>query len=489
MQNSQFMHSKLSAKAHSSWLVAFGSFSILLGIALAFVAPISFANPGWLIASLALLIVTAIGRTRLFLIVAVLAGLLLGLWRGALEKIDLQPYQFYLGKEVHLKGVITQDPTNDSSKWQVQVGGVKVENKSLPGQVWASVFSHLKLKRSDHVELVGKLRPGFGGFPASMSFAKLVSAKRQKNGDIPLQARDVFATGVHHSIREPEASLGLGYLVGQKHTLPKSLTNNLQIVGLTHVVVASGYNLTILVRLARRLFVKASKYLAALSAGTMMLVFILITGFSPSMVRAGIVAGLSLAAWYYGRRIHPLVLLPFSAAITVLITPLYIWGDVGWYLSFAAFAGVIILAPLITSFFHRSQERPGTVKQIFIETVTAQLVTLPIIAFTFGHYSLFALPANLLVLPFVPLAMVFTFVAGLAGLLIPGLATFFGAPASALLGYMASVINKLASLPLAQGQLNFNVLILVISYFSIILLGIFLWHKTKHDFSKDNIIE
>ncbi len=72
---------------------------------------------------------------------------------------------------------------------------------------------------------------------------------------------------------------------------------------------------------------------------------------SPSMSRAGLVAGLSLLAWYYGRRIHPLVLLPLAMAITVMVQPSYAWGDLGWQLSFAAFAGVLIGAPLIQAYF------------------------------------------------------------------------------------------------------------------------------------------
>ncbi len=480
---------KLGGRLVSAWFVAAGSVGFLLGLALAFVASTFFSQIGWLVLVLFLFIIVAIGRTKALLIIALIAGLLLGLWRGSLEKISLEPYQFYVGKTIHLSGIITQDPVEESGKWQLQVGSVKINDQHLPGQVWASALSHLKLKRSDHIELVAKLKPGFGSFPASMSFAKITKAKRPQPGDLPLQARDKFADGVRKSIDEPEASLGLGYLVGQKRTLPKELTDNLQIVGLTHVVVASGYNLMILVRLARRLFVKVSKYLAALSSGAMIASFMLITGFSPSMSRAGLVAGLSLAAWYYGRRIHPLVLLPFAAAITALINPLYIWGDVGWYLSFAAFAGVIILAPLINNFIYKNQKQPGTVKQILVETIVAQAATLPIIAFTFGHYSLFALPANLLVLPFVPIAMALTFVAGLSGLILPSLSSFFGAPASALLHYMTGVVNYFAGLPLAQGKINFSMATLIVSYILLILLGVFLWHKTQHDFAKDNIVE
>ena len=147
-------------------------------------------------------------------------------------------------------------------------------------------------------------------------------------------------------VKEPQASLGIGFLTGQRSTLPDSLDEQLRIVGLTHIVVASGYNLTILVRFARRLFVRYSKYWATVSASVMICGFVLVTGFSPSMSRAALVTGLSLAAWYYGRKIHPLVLLLFAAAITVLINPSFLWGDIGWALSFTAFAGVMLLAPL-----------------------------------------------------------------------------------------------------------------------------------------------
>ena len=99
----------------------------------------------------------------------------------------------------------------------------------------------------------------------------------------------------------------------------------------------------------------------------MILSFMAMTGFSPSMSRAGLVAGLSLAAWYYGRTIHPLVLLPVAAGTTLLINPQFGWNDLGWQLSFAAFAGVIILAPLLQRYFFGDKE-PGVFRQIFGST-------------------------------------------------------------------------------------------------------------------------
>jgi competence protein ComEC len=308
------------------------------------------------------------------------------------------------------------------------------------------------------------------------------------HSDKARELRDWFSDGIRKAIPEPEASLGIGYLVGQKSSLPESLQEQLRLVGLTHIVVASGYNLTILVRFARRLFASISKYLAMLSSSLMIVSFILVTGFSPSMTRAGLVTGLSLAAWYYGRKIHPMVLLPFAAAVTVFINPGFMWGDLGWYLSFSAFAGVMILAPLFQNYFFGSK-KPGTIQQILGETISAQLTTLPIIAFSFGTLALFALPANLLVLPFVPLAMLLGFVAGILAVIIPLSVAFVGIPAFIVLTYMTSVIDWFSSIPNVSVDISFTIFGVIIFYAILLVVAIYMQRVTRHNFRKDNIVE
>lgn len=302
------------------------------------------------------------------------------------------------------------------------------------------------------------------------------------------EVRDWFAEGVRVAIAEPEASLGIGFLVGQRSTLPEELDNQLKLLGLTHIVVASGYNLTILVRFTRRGLAKHSKYLATMAAGCMICAFVLVTGFSPSMSRAALVTGLSLLAWYFGRRAHPLVILSFSAAITAIINPAFVWGDIGWYLSFTAFAGVMILAPLLKRYFW-GEKQPRAVTQIIVETFSAQLTTLPIIALVFGQYSLLALPANALILPLVPLAMLLTFFAGLAGVILPIIAPLIGWPASFVLGYMTTVVDKLAAVPGAANEVTFSVLAMPLSYLLLIGLCIILWRKTGYNFRSESIVD
>ena len=478
---------KLSgAHFHPSILIGWLSFGIVCGVV---AAQLRLGCDGALLVSL----ICGFGgfwlRNYAGTVLVIVAGLLIGIWRGGIELDSLKKIAPFYNTTINLTGVIVDDPEyGKKGDQRFRLGDVRIGGQKMPGKIWASSYTILDLKRSDQVVMKGKLREGFGSFAASMSFATVVSAKRPPLNDVPREARDWFAAGIRNAIPEPQASLGVGYLVGQRSALPESLDEQLRIAGLTHIVVASGYNLTVLVRFGRRLFSKYSKYLAFLTASGMISGFVLITGFSPSMSRAALVAGLSLVAWYYGRRVHPLLLLVFAAAVTVLVNPFFIWGDIGWYLSFAAFGGVLLLSPLLTHLLYRGKEA-GFFPQLLIETTSAQIVTLPIILYMFGTLSVVSLPANLLVLPLVPLAMLLTFLAGITGVIAPAVAGWVGVPANAVLGYMTAVVDWIASLPGAQTTVPFDTVALVASYIGIIAALLFLWHRTKHDFRGDSIIE
>ena len=321
-----------------------------------------------------------------------------------------------------------------------------------------------------------------------MSGANIVTITKTSANDIALGVRDRFAEGVSNAIQEPSASLGLGYVVGQRRGLPEELDISLQAAGLTHIVVASGYNLTILVRIARRLFERISKYLSFLASTAMIVGFVGITGLSPSMSRAGLITGLSLVAWYYGRSFHPMFLLPFAMAITVLVQPNYGWGDLGWQLSFAAFAGVMFVAPLLQAYlFGDIPEKP--LVRILVETISATIATLPIIILSFGQFSIVAPVANMLILPLVPLAMLLTFVAGLAGMIVPILAPLIGLPGEGVLSYMVHAATFMGNIPWAVQEAELSVAGVTIAYGGIIAVCVYMKRATRYDFRSNSLVE
>src|SRR5690606_1903143 len=140
---------------------------------------------------------------------------------------------------------------------------------------------------------------------------------------------------------------GMGLLVGVRNTLPEETSEQLRHVGLTHIIAVSGYNLTVIVMACRRLLAKRSKFQTTFACLALIGVFLLLTGSHPPIVRAAVISVLSIGAWYYGRKVKPLVILMVAAAITVLANPVYLWSSVSWWLSFLAFFGVLVLAPLV----------------------------------------------------------------------------------------------------------------------------------------------
>ncbi len=470
---------------HPSWLIGLFATACIIGIACSPVLLTQLPVPLLLI-SLSFAVIGLATRSRLAMSLVVIAGLSIGLWRGSAEQAALAQYHSLLGKSITLQGIVSDDTSfGPHGDQRVMLKDIHAASRALPGQIWISSTSAASIKRSDSVTVQGKLGSGFGGIAASMFNASVTQIIHPEPGDVGLRVRDWFADGIRAAIPEPEASLASGYLVGQRSTLPEDLDTQLRTVGLTHAVVASGYNLTILVSFARQLLAGVSKYLATLAGAGMIFGFMMISGLSPSMARAGLVTSLSLGAWYYGRRTHPFVLLPFAAAVTALINPAYVWGDIGWYLSFTSFAGVIIIAPLVQHYLWGTK-RVGLIRQTLLDTMSAQLATLPIMIFAFGHYSPYALIANLLVLPLIPITMVLTFGAGVAGLAVPVAAHLFGLPATLILHYMTTVVARIAALPGAQGELSINIAVLFAGYATIAAIAVLLWRATRYDFHGDN---
>jgi competence protein ComEC len=266
--------------------------------------------------------------------------------------------------------------------------------------------------------------------------------------------------------------------------LPEDLNEQLQVAGLTHIVVASGYNLTILIRLSRRLLARSSKYQAFVGSVALMLIFLVITGASPSMVRASVVTTLSLLAWYYGRQFQPWVIILLGAALTAGVNPLFIWHDLGWWLSFLAFSGVLVIAPLVSARFW-GKKQPPAVAQVAVETIAAQLMTTPLILFAFGRISLVALAANVAVVPLIPYAMAATAVGGVAGLVLPHVvAAWLALPAQLLLSYMVAATRLFAGPTWAQQMIGLDKAGLTMLYMLLICAAVVFYKKSKLNFAK-----
>jgi competence protein ComEC len=155
-----------------------------------------------------------------------------------------------------------------------------------------------------------------------------------------------------------------------------------------------------------------------------------------------------------------------------------LWLDLGWWLSFLAFFGILIIAPQITARIYK--EKPKFIGATLIETTAAQLMALPLIMWVFGDVSLISIIANALILPLVPLAMLFTFIAGTAGTLLPHAAGWLAWPAQYILSFMTDLIAIMSQLPYALVSVDISRTTMLIIYAAILfIVGIAIRHNKQ----------
>ncbi len=457
---------------------------ILLGMAV--LAGLAWARKGgeisgWWPVIFGIWAVVSFRRARALSVLAVvLFGLSLGWWRGGLYMQHVNFLDTIAREKVVITGrVLTDSIYGRNGALEFDLGSLQLESpeqRTIIGKIGVSGYGERMIYRGDEVRISGKFSPGRGSYTAWLSYADLEVTGRSRS--IVYTATRHFAAGLQSALPEPQASFGLGILIGQRDTLPEQTSEILKMVGLTHIIAVSGYNLTILVRFTRRTLAKRSKFQATMGAIALILAFLLVTGGQPSIVRAAIISILSLGAWYYGRNIRPMVIIMLTAAATALWNPMYVWSDIGWYLSFLAFFGVLVVAPALRNRLYKKREA-GAMSQLVIESFAAQIMTLPILLYIFNDSNYLVLLANLLVVPLIPFGMVFAFVAGLAGMFVPSLAGWVSWPAKWLLTYLLDAAGLVARIPHMQFSIKISAVTMVSFYVLIILITTIWWHKSR----------
>ncbi|MFA6963925.1 MAG: ComEC/Rec2 family competence protein [Patescibacteria group bacterium] len=261
------------------------------------------------------------------------------------------------------------------------------------------------------------------------------------------------ASLISRSLPEPHASLASGILLGSQSNMSQGLKDDLQKTGLTHIVALSGFNVTIItIALAWVLAGFLGKKRSFWAGLIFVIIFILATGCSASVVRAGIFSMLILFGTTYGRRADQLNILTLTALVMLLQNPYLLFYDLGFQLSFAAFIGIIYLAPLLSDLYQKISKRSETpdFAKMTCETLAAQLAVIPIIFYNFRTISLISPIANLLVVWSVAWIMLFTFVAIILGFIWAPFAQAIALLLWPMLEYVILAIHYLARVPLAS---------------------------------------
>lgn len=405
----------------------------------------------------------------------------LGCFRGLTYIKKLQVGNHLVGQSVTIEVTAREDAVYSDRK-QLIFSSNKIEVLSpkiakLTGNIEVEGFGVPMVYRGDRIKATGRLFSKRGDNQFGISFASLQIVHIDKSSINKVRRR--FTAGLQNVLPEPLASFSLGLLIGQRNTLPKQLKEQLTSAGLIHIVAVSGYNLTIIVLGVQRLLQNRSRYQVMIICCGLIVIFLLLTGYSPSIIRAAIVSIIGLVMWYYGRNINPLMILLLSAVLTAGVNPMYLWSSVGWYLSFTAFFGVLIIAPLFSEVYLTKKWRNKMFVQVLVETTAAQLCTLPLILFIFGRLSFVGIVANMLVIPLVPLTMLMSFISGIYGMIAPITGGLIALPAKLLLQYIVSVAGLLSSFSYSNVSFSVSAVQMVILYIFVMVIPLILLARKR----------
>lgn len=257
-----------------------------------------------------------------------------------------------------------------------------------------------------------------------------------------------FVEKIQMALPEPHASLGAGLLLGARHSLGEDVVETFRIAGLSHIVVLSGYNLSIIADAIGRSLSFLPLAFSLSGSIVAVVVFAVMVGGGATVVRATIMALIAIVARATGRTYGALRALSIAGAAMALHNPLIVLHDPGFQLSFLATLGLIVLGPLIEPRLTFLARVP-TLRAIAASTIAAQIGVLPLLMYMTGELSVVSFPANLLVLPLIPLAMGLVFIVGILGFISTGAAGVIGIPAYAILTCILWGAHFFAGLPFA----------------------------------------
>ncbi len=259
------------------------------------------------------------------------------------------------------------------------------------------------------------------------------------------RARVYMENIVNTMIPAPQSALANGLLFGGDDRLSEDLQQKFAVTGMTHIVAVSGYNVSVIVMavMAVAIFVGVHRKYAVLIAIFGVLLFVALIGFPSSGVRAAIMGILILVAASYGRVSYMYGAILFTAAVMLVFNPLLLRYDIGFQLSFLATLGIVVVYPILEKLFMRRKTSIGIV-EILLMTISAQIFVLPIIVYHFHILSVVSLLVNVLVLPILPITMLFVFLMIVISFIFYPLAMFFGWLSYFLLSYEIKVIDFFA---------------------------------------------
>ena len=254
------------------------------------------------------------------------------------------------------------------------------------------------------------------------STANAESAGQRHSGMTPMQQRIALYLKSKMGDNSQSAIL-TAFVTGSKESIGKSTKETFRSSGAAHLLALSGLHVGILFMILNRITALFSLTLAARRLRVLVVVgctaaFLAITGFIPSLARAIIMAAICSIAKVWGYRIARAETLVITAFLLICYNPQVV-ASIGFQLSFAAMAGIMLIMPTLSESLKRVMERwrgrgmasrtiswcAERIAAPLLLTISCQITTLPLCLYYFQSFSNYYLITNLIAIPVVAITL------------------------------------------------------------------------------------
>jgi competence protein ComEC len=300
--------------------------------------------------------------------------------------------------------------------------------------------SYLKTKSVSHV----------------VAFPKVLEQKQ--NDDVTLRSilyniKKWFEANIQSVVPEPESSLATGVTIAGKGALPKDVQDDFVKAGIIHVVVLSGYNISIIIKAMMGMFGFVGRRSRILIAGFGILLFVIMAGATAPVVRSAIMATITLLGTLSYKTVSQNRVLLGAGFIMVLLNPYILGHDASFILSVLSTFAIINGVDFIKKYLGFVTEK-GDTRQVLSETLVTQIFVLPYILYQIGRLSVIAPLSNIIVLPFIPWIMLGTFIVGMIAF-IPFVALPFAGIVTIISGGVIWLAHIFANIPFASFEIKY----------------------------------
>ncbi len=317
------------------------------------------------------------------------------------------------------------------------------------------------------------------GIYHEVSFGGVVEQKQ--NDEITLRTvlykiKNWFTSNVESLVSEPESSLANGVTLAGKGALPKDVQEDFVKAGLIHIVVLSGYNIAIVIRAMMYLFGMWGRRLGIIFAGVGIVLFVIMTGGTPPVVRSAIMASITLLGSLSYKTVIQNRALFGAGFCMVLWNPYSLLYDISFALSVLATFAIINCAEPMKKGLTKVTEK-FQIRQILSETLATQIIVLPYLLYEIGNLSIVAPISNIIILPLIPWIMLLTFIVGMIAF-IPAISLPFAGLLIILSTFVIWTAHTLANIPFGYFDIKyFPLWAMLLCYLGFYIFSLWVEHK------------